>query len=105
MFSLGAGVVIALIFYLPFVNLEAAFFYIKTKGAAMMFGRNPYEGIELDFEDTNSVNHIDPMTGVDNYGMDHQSEIYNTIRTSTDPTKYYNAVDSASSKPVEVTEL
>ena len=105
MVSLGAGCVIGLVFYLPFVNLEAAFFYVKTKGVAMMFGRNPYEGIELDFDDMNIVSNINPMTGVDSYGMDHQTDVYSTTRTNKEPSEYYNAIDSTSSQPTEVTDL
>ena len=71
----------------------------------MMFGRNPYEGIELDFDDTNIVSDINPMTGVDNYGMDRQSDVYSTIRTKKEPSEYYNAIDSTSSQLTEVTEL
>lgn len=108
-FSLAAGVVIALVFYLPFVNLEAAFFYIKNKGAAMMFGRHPYEGVELDISEMNNFN--PPPKNVEsynNYGldMDNRSNYYSTLKTNRDPTEYYNSVGTiVDSKQIEVTEL
>ena len=103
-----AGVVIALIFYLPFVNMEAAFFYIKTKGVAMMFGRNPYEGLDLDISDIDGPSHIAPTVsseGEDNYGMDTKTYIHYVAGPSTGFTHTNTGDESTSTKPVEVTEL
>ena len=107
-FTLMAGVVIALIFYLPFVNMEAAFFYIKTKGVGMMFGRNPYEGLDLDISDIDGPSHIAPTIsseGADNYGMDTQTHIHHVAGPSAGYTPTNTGDESTSTKPVEVTEL
>ena len=89
--------------------MEAAFFYIKTKGVAMMFGRNPYEGLDLDIADIDGPNHIAPTTsseGVDNYGMDNTpTYIHYVAGPSTGFTNTNTGDDSTSAKAVEVTEL
>ena len=101
-----AGVALALIFYLPFVNMEAAFCYIKTKGAAMMFGRNPYEGLDIDISDIDTPSQVGPTTGAegtDNYGMDPPAYIH----YAAGPSSEYANTDGESTyaKPIEVTEL
>ncbi len=112
MFSLAAGIAIALIFFLPFVNLEAAVFYINFKGEAMLFGRHP-EGVDMDFTDIDTMDNrvSEPQKGVDNVAMDENKDnIYYSLRSKSETyetptyTRVYPDLDLLAS-PEQVTEL